>query len=1053
MDKHITVPTSGILLALLAGMAILFFWVPDSYFVMPPRDFLSFHTLLEFSSVLIAFMLFGVTWYSLSPTRSARITVLGCAMLASGLLDFGHTLSYEGMPDFVTPSSTEKDILFCLAARLTVAAAFFAASFMSTAPLRKPYIRYLVLFGYSLYTLLIFWLVLFHQAAFPHTFTEGQGLTGFKVACECGIIGLLAIAAGRFGRNDGIDARKVYFFTSAVVFIISAVFFSQYKTQSDAFNVFGHLYKIVGYFLLYRAVFVSIIQAPYHEIEQQQVRYRQLFENMTSCGVIYQAVDNGNDFIFIEVNHATERTEKLSRDKFIGKRVTKLFPGVSEFGLLEVLRRVWHTGRPEHFPTKYYQDERIAGWRENYLYRLADGDIVVIYDDVSERNLAKQALQKSEKNFRAIFETAAIGMVETDLFASKFLRVNLKFCQITGYSAEELLSSTIAMITHPDDREKDRVGIGRMVNGEAREYVTEKRYIHKDGHEIWVHVNVVALRDEDSGIMRGVAAIVDITERVMMLKELYSTTRELEEKRAEQEAQYNELERSQKALQETSDRYIDLFDFAPIGYLTITDNGVITEINLTGATLLGVDQDAAIGRRISSFLHPKECDHWYLHNRLALSHNNKQSGEFLIQRDDGTAFHALMDCQRRDTLTSPVIRVSFTDVTERKLLEQQLQQAQKMEALGQLTGGIAHDFNNILAAILGYSTLALERCVSDPSDKLARYLGEVISASERARDLIAKMLAYSRTSSVIASAPLDIVSEVEKAVAMLSAAIPAGIEVLTHIEPDIPLVRIDPIEVQQLLINLAINARDAIGEQGCIDITLKRSGINQQTCTICQNNIDGDYVVLTVKDNGTGIPVNIQQRIFDPFFSTKEVGKGSGLGLSLVQGIIVKNNAHLLLESSFEQGTSFQLLFPFMDSSEADILGFPLCKTLASVAKSSRLWIVEDETSLAVYYRELLQDQGYQVTVFVDPVSALCAFQLDSDSVDLVLTDQTMPYLSGAQLAGSLLAIKPELAVILVTGYSDRIDADEAKRLGIRRYLHKPLDGKKLLEILAAELA
>lgn len=1052
MDKRITLPVSGILLALLAGVAIVSFVMPDTYFVILSRDFLPLHTLLEFSSVLVAFMVFGVTWHSLSPIRSVKITMLGCAMLASGLLDFGHTLSYQGMPDFVTPSSPEKDIFFWLAARLIVASALCVASFMSTTPLRKPNIRYALLFGFSLYTLLIYWLVLFHQSDFlPRTFIEGQGLTEFKVVSEWGIVVLLVIAASRFWQNRDAGNRKIYFFMAAMVFIMSEVFFTPYKTTGDTFNILGHIYKIIGDFLLYRAVFVCIIQASYHEIEQQQTRYRQLFENMTSCGAIYQEVDNGNDFIFMEVNFATERTEKISRDDFIGRRVTQLFPGVSDFGLLDVLRRVWRTGEPEYFPAKYYQDGRIAGWRENYLYRLDNNDIVAIYDDVTQSKKAKQALQESEKSFRAIFETAAIGIVETDLSAGKFLRVNSKFCQITGYSAEELLSTTIAMITHPDDRAKDMEGIRRMANGEAHEYVTEKRYIHKDGHEIWIHLNVVALSDEDGGIMRGVAAIVDITERVLMLKELYSTTNELEEKRAEQEAQYNELERSQNALQETSNRYIDLFDFAPIGYLTITDKGQITEINLTGATLLGVDQKATIGRVIGSFLHPKECDRWYLHNRLTLSHSDKQNGEFLIQRDDGTVFHALMDCQRRDTLSSPVIRISFTDITERKLLEQQLQQAQKMEALGQLTGGIAHDFNNILAAILGYSNLALERCVSDPSDKLARYLGEVISASERARDLVAKMLAYSRTSSVVASVPLDMAAEVEKTVALLSAAIPAGIEVLTHIGPDIPLVRIDPIEVQQVLINLAVNARDAIGEQGCIDITLERVRINDKACAICQDNIDGDYVVLEVKDSGNGIPADVEQRIFDPFFSTKEVGKGSGLGLSMVQGIVVKNNAHLLLESSFAQGTCFRLLFPFTDA-EAVTPESPISKPIAPVTKHWRIWVVEDQESLAGYFQELLQEQGYRVTLFIDPVSALSAFQHDPDGVDLILTDQTMPYLSGAQLAVAMFAIKPELPVILITGYSDKIDADEAKRLGIRCYVNKPVDGKKLLEVLAGEL-
>jgi signal transduction histidine kinase len=237
--------------------------------------------------------------------------------------------------------------------------------------------------------------------------------------------------------------------------------------------------------------------------------------------------------------------------------------------------------------------------------------------------------------------------------------------------------------------------------------------------------------------------------------------------------------------------------------------------------------------------------------------------------------------------------VLVRDIVERKQLEQQLQQAQKMEALGQLTGGIAHDFNNILAAILGYSNLALERCVLSPSDKLAHYLGEVVTASERARDLIAKMLAYSRTSSSVHSAPLDLGREINNAMDMLSVAIPAGIEVTTTIEAPLPLVRIDPIELQQVLVNLIVNARDAIGEQGRIDISLRRIKINQAICAICSGPIDGEYVALEIKDSGDGIPANLQHRIFDPFFTTKEIGKGSGLGLSVVQGILLKNNAHI----------------------------------------------------------------------------------------------------------------------------------------------------------------
>jgi PAS domain S-box-containing protein len=1025
-DLSVSMNRYSLLPALLAAVALLFFLIPNAYFVMEPGNFLPLHTLLEFSSILVAFMVFGVTWHSLSPTRSINITMLGCAMLASGLLDLAHTLSYKGMPDFVTPSSPEKGIAFWLSARFTVAATLCTLSFMSTASRCKPQCRYGLLFGFVLYTLLTCWFLLFHQSALPHTFVEGQGLTGFKIVCEWSIIGLFAVAANRFlqwtDKSDNPNL-KTYFFTAAVVFIISEMFFTQYKTTSDAFNVLGHLYKTIGYFLLYQAVFVTTTEAPYLELEQQQIRYRQLFDNMTSCGVVYQAVDDGSDFIFLEVNQAAERTEQLSRTDFIGRRVTALFPGTADFGLLDVLRRVWRTGQPEQLPVHYYQDERIAGWRENYLYRLSDGNIVAIYDDITERKLAEQALQESEQNFRAIFETAAIGMAEADPVTGRFLRVNLKFCQMTGYCANELLTKTIGMITHPDDREKHMEAWQRLIGEEVSEYTFEKRYIHKNGHEVWAHLNLVALRDENGKVLRILAAVADITARKQAETDRRRYDRELK----------------------------SIFNALPDFYFRLGSDGTILSYHASPTALaeLNMQPEQLAGRRMIDILPPVQAALFAAKLKEQLSSGKIITFEYQLA---GTAGERYYEARLANLAGSGDIIVLVRDIVERKQLEQQLQQAQKMEALGQLTGGIAHDFNNILAAILGYSNLALERCVSDPSDKLARYLGEVISASERARDLIAKMLAYSRTSSVMTSVPLNLVSEVEKAVAMLSVAIPAGIEVATHIESDVPSVRIDPIEVQQVLINLAVNARDAIGEQGRIDITLERTRINRKVCAICHNIIEGDYVALEIKDSGDGIPAPIQQRIFDPFFTTKDIGKGSGLGLSMVQGVVTKNNGHLLLQSSFEQGTSFRLLFPFADT-ETTPSASPLIAPIAAITEHWRIWVVEDQGALADYYRELLQEQGYRVTVFTDPVDALYAFQLDPDGVDLILTDQTMPHLSGADLAAAVFTRRPDLPVILVTGYSETINADEAKRLGIRCYLNKPVDGKNLLGILAAELS
>ncbi len=629
---------------------------------------------------------------------------------------------------------------------------------------------------------------------------------------------------------------------------------------------------------------MTTIQVPFNEINQQETRYRQLFENMSSCCVVYQAVDNGGDFVFLEVNQAAERTENIGSDKFIGRRVTELFPGAIESGLLDALCRVWRTGQSEHFLLNYSRNAHIAGWRENRIYRLADGNIVALYDDVTERKSAELALQESEKNFRIIFETAAIGMAEVDAPMGKFLRVNTKFCQMLGYSEEELLSTTSIMITHPDDQERHVEAWRRMLRRKASEYVIEKRYIHKNGHEIWAHLNVTAIRDQNGVILRALAVIADISYR----------------KQAEAARQRYEQELS------------SIFNALPDFYFRLGADGTILSYQISPALIdeLYMPPEQFIGRRMVDVLPQQQAELFAV--KLTEQRNTGKiiTFEYQLKVPSGERCYEARLASLGD---SGDIIVLVRDIVERRLLEQQLRQAQKMELLGQLTRGLAHDFNNILASILGYSNLAMERCVSDPSDKLARYLGEVISAGERARDLVAKMLAYSRTSSDTASASLDIASEVEKVVVMLSAAIPAGIKVATYIESDVPLVRINAIDVQQVLINLAINAYDAIGEQGHIDITLKRARVNNKACAICHIIVDGDYAVLEVKDSGGGIPTDIEQRIFDPFFTTKEIGKGSGLGLSMVQGIIVKNKAHLLIETS-AQGTSFRVLFPFANA-------------------------------------------------------------------------------------------------------------------------------------------
>lgn len=246
-------------------------------------------------------------------------------------------------------------------------------------------------------------------------------------------------------------------------------------------------------------------------------------------------------------------------------------------------------------------------------------------------------------------------------------------------------------------------------------------------------------------------------------------------------------------------------------------------------------------------------------------------------------------------------------------LERQLQQSQKAQALGQLTGGIAHDFNNILTAILGYAKLALDKHVPDKESKLARYLREVIASSERARDLVAKMLSFTRTQpsdNVRLIQPTTVVREVES---MLSHAISSSMELRCHIDDETPIL-MDASELNQMLVNLVINARDAIQthgqDHGRITISVRRTAVDNQISLTSQRRISGQFLAIEVADTGTGIPVEVLPRIFDPFFTTKDVGKGTGLGLSMVQGIMTRAGGHVLVSTALGRGTRFELLFP-----------------------------------------------------------------------------------------------------------------------------------------------
>ncbi len=394
----------------------------------------------------------------------------------------------------------------------------------------------------------------------------------------------------------------------------------------------------------------------------------------------------------------------------------------------------------------------------------------------------------------------------------------------------------------------------------------------------------------------------------------------------------------------------------------------------------------------------------------------------------------------------------WRDVTERRAgeiereeLQNQLVQSQKMEALGQLTGGIAHDFNNILASILGYTELAILKSATFSDDKLDEYLLQVQQSGERARDLISQMLAFGRTSNAKPQATkIDvIVIEVTK---LLDSILPSTIEIKLAFDDNIPAVMMDPVQLHQIVMNLCINARDAMEGVGVISIKVLNVVTQETLCTSCQHKIQGSYLELCVEDMGCGIDSSTLARIFEPFYSSKPVDKGTGMGLSVVHGIVHQVNGHILVDSIPDSGTRFSILFPITDElehlSKSQILP-------PRLINEGHILVVDDEESLTKFITELLDIHGFQVTVANSGSKGLEVYKNNPTTFDLVITDQTMPGMTGIELSKNLRQLNSSLPIILCTGYSEQVSSENAHLYGISEYLTKPISREILLNTIS----
>ncbi len=501
--------------------------------------------------------------------------------------------------------------------------------------------------------------------------------------------------------------------------------------------------------------------------------------------------------------------------------------------------------------------------------------------------------------------------------------------------------------------------------------------------------------------------------------------------------------RIERKLKNSEARYRDLYENAPTALFSVSAaDYVILDVNKKALELFGYDRDTLIGMNVFDL---------YIDSPDGLEKAKQVAGDFrkggpvrdVEMRMKHRAGHSVWVSHSvepiRDSDGNIIeIRFSLLDVTRRKELEAQLIRAQKMESIGTLAGGIAHDFNNILSCIIGYSEIALFDQLSEGSPA-RRSIEQVVKAGDRARDIVKQILTFSRQTE-LEPKPLKISLIVKEALKLLRASIPSTIEIREDIQTDAGCVLADPSQIHQVIMNLCTNAGYAMRMSGGIlEMYLSEVNLGHEDLYPLELT-PGRYLKLTIKDTGPGIDRKIIGNIFDPYFTTKPKEDGTGLGLSVVLGIVHDLNGTIDVKSEPGQGTTFEVFLP-----EVEVEPAPETLDYAPIPTGTeRILFVDDEAHMVDSSTRTLQSLGYTVTARSSGTESLDLFRARPDDFDLVITDQTMPGLTGDKLARAILRIRPDMPIILCTGFSEIISKEEAAEIGIRAFVMKPVIRKDL---------
>ncbi len=614
-----------------------------------------------------------------------------------------------------------------------------------------------------------------------------------------------------------------------------------------------------------------------------------------------------------------------------------------------------------------------------------------IIDDYQDARLSKFCL-----------EHASVCAVRLDP-DGRILYANRNACDSLGYSLEELADMTVFDIDINLNRERWPRSWEKLCDAGFSTFESLQR--RKDGTLFPIEVTTTMITFE--GRRYSMALFKDITEKKRVHESLRTT-------------QF-------------------IFDKASFGIFMIRDGGRITDVNEHACGYLGYTKDELCRMSIQDIdqgLSQQQNEEL----RVRLQDEGVVTFESVHRRKDGTDIPVAITSNLFE-FNNQIYSVSFVqDITERKEaekqrrhMEAQMREAQKMESLGTLAGGIAHDFNNILAAILGYAQLAQLQCPVDSN--LKRHLSQISQAGHRAKELVQQILAFSRQGRS-EKEPLDIGRVVSEVLRLIQATLPANIEIREDISPNLAPVFANEVQIHQIVMNLCANAHHAMKTTGgMLDVSLAAVAMQEEDARSYPGMNLGNYLKLSVADSGCGIPPDVINRIFDPYFTTKPTGEGTGLGLSTVHGIVQDHGGIIQVYSEMGAGTTLHVFLPAADTA---------VQGAAEQAESlptghECILFVDDEQALIDLGRDLLGQLGYTVETRASTIDAIEAFRANPQKYDLVVSDMTMPRMTGEEMTRHIKAIRPDIPIILCSGFSDRIHAQATEALGVSAVLMKPV--------------